>query len=87
MTGYVMYGKEGEPGLPNFVVVEGGPRAMKRYKKLLLRRVKWTTTDPDSSPDPQSSQEDEPEEQKTPQTAKVPTKGCYLVWEGMTKKR
>ena len=28
-------------GLPNVVVVEGGPKAIKFYKKLMLRRVRW----------------------------------------------
>lgn len=28
--------------LPNVVVVEGGPKAIKFYKKLMLRRIKWT---------------------------------------------
>jgi len=27
--------------LPNVVVVEGGPKAIKFYKKLMLRRIKW----------------------------------------------
>jgi Protein of unknown function (DUF1115). len=29
--------------LPAVVVVEGGPRAIKFYKKLMLRRIKWNT--------------------------------------------
>jgi U4/U6 small nuclear ribonucleoprotein PRP3 len=29
------------PGLPNMIIVEGGPTAIKKYKKLLLRRVRW----------------------------------------------
>ena len=32
------------PGIGNLLVVEGGARAIKRYKKLLLRRMKWTET-------------------------------------------
>lgn len=27
--------------LPSIVVVEGGPKAIKKYKKLMLRRIKW----------------------------------------------
>ena len=27
--------------LPNVIVVEGGPKAIKFYKKLMLRRIKW----------------------------------------------
>lgn len=29
------------PDLPNMVLVEGGPKAIKKYKKLMLRRIKW----------------------------------------------
>lgn len=29
------------PDLPNLVIVEGGPRAIKKYKTLMLRRIKW----------------------------------------------
>jgi U4/U6 small nuclear ribonucleoprotein PRP3 len=29
------------PDLPNLVVVEGGPRAIKKYKRLMLRRINW----------------------------------------------
>merc|ERR1712054_78059 len=30
------------PGVANIVIIEGGPRAVKRYRKLMLRRIKWT---------------------------------------------
>jgi hypothetical protein len=29
--------------LPNLVIVEGGPTAIKRYKKLMLRRIDWNS--------------------------------------------
>jgi hypothetical protein len=29
------------PDLPNLVIVEGGPRAIKKFKRLMLRRVDW----------------------------------------------
>jgi U4/U6 small nuclear ribonucleoprotein PRP3 len=31
------------PDLPNLVLVEGGPRAIKRFKKLMLRRIDWNS--------------------------------------------
>ena len=31
-------------GFPHIVVVEGGPTATKRYKKLLLNRIQWNGT-------------------------------------------
>lgn len=27
--------------LPNMVLIEGGPRAIKKYKRLMLRRINW----------------------------------------------
>lgn len=30
------------PDLPHLIMVEGGPTAIKRYKKLMLRRIQWT---------------------------------------------
>ena len=32
------------PDLPHLVLVEGGPNAIKRYKKLMLRRIDWKQT-------------------------------------------
>lgn len=29
------------PDLPNMVLIEGGPRAIKKYKRLMLRRIRW----------------------------------------------
>jgi hypothetical protein len=29
------------PNLPHMIVVEGGPHAIKQYKKLMLRRIDW----------------------------------------------
>ncbi len=31
------------PDLPNLVIVEGGPRAIKRFKRLMLRRIDWNS--------------------------------------------
>jgi U4/U6 small nuclear ribonucleoprotein PRP3 len=31
------------PDLPNLLLVEGGPRAIKRFKKLMLRRIDWNS--------------------------------------------
>ncbi|CAM6115815.1 unnamed protein product [Calypogeia fissa] len=49
------------------VVVEGGSKAIKRYAKLMLRRIKWATAVKDD--------ENEPEGEK------VENK-CVLVWQG-----
>ena len=31
------------PDLPNLVIVEGGPRSIKRFKRLMLRRIDWNS--------------------------------------------
>jgi len=38
-------------GVANIVIVEGGPRAIKRYKKLMTRRIKWTEDQKDDDDD------------------------------------
>ncbi|KAH0472810.1 MAG: uncharacterized protein KVP18_001009 [Porospora cf. gigantea A] len=38
LTGVAVYFK----GRGNLVVVEGGPRAVRRYKRLMLRRIQWS---------------------------------------------
>lgn len=35
--------KKLNPNLFSLVVVEGGPKAIKCYKKLMLNRIKWDT--------------------------------------------
>jgi hypothetical protein len=31
------------PDLPNLVIIEGGPRAIKKFKRLMLRRIDWNS--------------------------------------------
>lgn len=35
--------KKLDPNLFSLVVVEGGPKAIKFFKSLMLRRIKWDT--------------------------------------------
>ncbi|KAG9286198.1 hypothetical protein G9A89_014184 [Geosiphon pyriformis] len=67
---------------PNFslIVVEGGPKAIKYYKKLMLRRINWSDTTRlgesiNSEQIPEDSMEP-PKENK-----------CILLWEGQSKER
>jgi U4/U6 small nuclear ribonucleoprotein PRP3 len=46
------------PDLPNLVVVEGGPRAIKRFKRLMLRRIDWNSKAKHKKP--AADQEDTP---------------------------
>lgn len=63
------------PGL-NVVVVEGGPKAVKFYKKLMLKRIDWSS----SSHVNDSGDEEDVENRAS-------NNRCYLVWEGRVKER
>lgn len=68
------------PGVANIVIVEGGPRASKRYKKLMMRRIKWTEDQKDDDDDEESGDDENV-------TAPKLQDHCVLVWEGVTKQR
>ncbi|KAM3614195.1 uncharacterized protein V6R79_011313 [Siganus canaliculatus] len=58
----------------NLVVVEGGPKSQKKFKRLMLHRIKWEEhnskrDDPDSDDDTKRNNK------------------CYLIWEGTAKER
>lgn len=68
----------------NVVVVEGGLKALRKYKKLMLRRMDW-----DAKVDNGSSQEGDEKRNEHIETEEVETeeandraKKCVLVWEG-----
>ena len=52
----------------NIVIVEGGPKAVKKFKRLMLHRIKWE--------DEKDSDDDNDEEVASRKTAP-----CVLVWE------
>eukprot|EP00124_Ichthyophonus_hoferi_P003969 Ihof_evm3s388 gene=Ihof_evmTU3s388 len=55
------------------IIVEGGPKAVKKYKALMLRRIKWSE---DNVRQREGEAEEDEQENK-----------CYLVWEGIVKDR
>eukprot|EP00977_Amphora_coffeiformis_P023033 scaffold12113_cov159-Amphora_coffeaeformis.AAC.8 len=65
------------------VVVEGGPKAIKRYIRLMTVRMKWTG--PDDVVDSDEEDDDKEEEKATKRFN--PENSCELVWEGMVVKR
>lgn len=65
------------PGIGNLVVVEGGARAIKRYKKLMTKRIKWKE---DRKDDEESDDEDEEENAEENQD-------CVCIWEGIIQER
>lgn len=68
LTGTVVLHKD-----VNIVVVEGGPKSQKKFKKLMMHRVKWEEP---------TSKRDGPEDDDTKRNNK-----CWLIWEGTAKER
>ncbi|KAM9061117.1 U4/U6 small nuclear ribonucleoprotein Prp3-like [Sarcophilus harrisii] len=62
----------------NVVVVEGGPKAQKKFKHLMLHRIKWD----EQTLNMKGDEEDESEEE----AVRKPN-NCTLVWEGTAKDR
>ncbi|XP_068109333.1 U4/U6 small nuclear ribonucleoprotein Prp3 [Hyperolius riggenbachi] len=73
LTGVVVLHKD-----VNVVVVEGGPKAQKKFKRLMLSRIKWDEQTTNSKAD----DDDESDEETVKKTNK-----CTLVWEGTAKER
>jgi len=62
----------------NVVVVEGGPKGLNRFKKLMLRRIDWNT---------KTVGEDEAKEDGDSGVGKSQSENrCLLVWEGVVLK-
>lgn len=60
------------------VVVEGGPKAQKKFKRLMLHRIKW---------DEQTSNTKGDDDEESDEEAVKKTNKCVLVWEGTAKDR
>ncbi|XP_039623493.1 U4/U6 small nuclear ribonucleoprotein Prp3 isoform X1 [Polypterus senegalus] len=73
LTGTVVLHKD-----VNVVVVEGGPKAQKKFKRLMLHRIKWDEQTSNSKNDDGEASDEE--------TVKKNNK-CSLVWEGTAKER
>lgn len=67
----------------NLVVVEGGKVAVRKYKKLLMRRIKWNNKEEHKQ---ESSEEDE-DDTNDKKNALQNTEECTLVWEGTIQKK
>lgn len=71
MTGLVVLFKD-----CNVVVVEGGPKQQRKFKRLMLHRIKWSEAQQHTKDDDSDSEEES-----------TKTNKCSLVWEGTTKTR
>jgi hypothetical protein len=63
------------PSAFSLVVVEGVPKALKRYHKLMLRRINWAEAPPAAG---DAEMEEEEEEGGA---ADKQANSCHLVWE------
>lgn len=82
------------PDLPNLIIVEGGPRAIKKYKRLMLRRIDWNSkarqrkAETEEDPNAEAPEEEEDKDDEGDDEAKVSKdKKCYLIWEGIQRKK
>jgi U4/U6 small nuclear ribonucleoprotein PRP3 len=91
MTGCVVLHKE-----TNVVVVEGGPKQQKKFRQLMLSRIKWheeKVTKPGIGDKPAPKQADNnDDDDKDDDEVEEGHPGadmnkCVLVWEGVTKER
>ncbi|CEL98284.1 unnamed protein product [Vitrella brassicaformis CCMP3155] len=80
------------------VIVEGGPRSIKRYKKLMLRRIKWEEgsdaaaatkgEEADTNMSGGNAEGDDDEEDEDDETGKKGSSTfCQLVWQGVVATR
>ncbi|XP_076447433.1 U4/U6 small nuclear ribonucleoprotein Prp3-like [Babylonia areolata] len=72
MTGFVVLYKD-----CNVVVVEGGPKQQRKFKRLMLHRIKWSEGKKHAKDEDDSDEEEETEKSNR----------CVLVWEGVVKSR
>lgn len=68
LTGTVVLHKDS-----NIVVVEGGPKSQKKFKRLMMHRIKWEEP---------TSKRDDRDDDDTKRNNK-----CWLIWEGTAKDR
>ena len=76
---------------PSFacVIVEGGPKAIKRYTRLMLVRMKWTGPENTADDDENETMElDDDDEERVSVVHKFnPQNTCAPVWQGLSVKR
>jgi len=68
------------PSSFSLVVVEGVPKALKRYHKLMLRRINWAEAPAAAAAAAAAGGEEEAEDEET-DAADKPANSCHLVWE------
>lgn len=72
------------PQIGNLIIVEGSPKALKGYKKLLLRRIKWDVVSDDGVAKPFEDAAGTSTEGAAEGDA---SRYCRLLWQGAVKDR
>jgi U4/U6 small nuclear ribonucleoprotein PRP3 len=80
LTGMAVY----LPGSFAVVVVEGGPKTLRRYEKLMLRRIDWSGAGKKNGNEDDEEDEDDYEGGDQNNRGK-PRNYCHLVWTGVVK--
>ncbi|KAI0562066.1 U4/U6 small nuclear ribonucleoprotein Prp3 [Gracilaria domingensis] len=62
----------------NVVVVEGGKKALRKFKKLMLRRIDWAESEKNGSAEDGNN----PSNEDSLDQEERSSKGCLLLWEG-----
>lgn len=80
-----------EKNVPTVVIVEGGPKAITKFTKLMLKRIKWNATNDEIEVEDNESSDDDEDgndagrREKT--TEIVGNNFCRLLWNGVVAKR
>ena len=69
----------------NLVIVEGGPWAINKYRKLMMQRIKWSEQSTGMDVDTEGARDDDRPGEK--QTGSSQENKCTLVWEGELKNK
>merc|ERR1712178_168020 len=77
LTGCVVH-----TGHMSLVVVEGGTKALKKYKKLMLQRIDWKMKYEKIAREGEELVEEEEEEDEAAELKRLQN-SCELVWEGV----
>jgi U4/U6 small nuclear ribonucleoprotein PRP3 len=87
LTGVVMLNKKG-----NVVIVEGGPKGLRRYDALVTRRIQWDELE-NMEVKPRTDTDGNPLDDHVPSFSDKTSFGwsphtdCKLVWQGVVSKR
>lgn len=71
----------------NIVIVEGGPKSIKAYKKLMLRRIDWNDLPPPKSLENDEMAMDVDEPKNSYGLKEGEENSCYMVWTGQVKNK